>query len=199
MSRISDLNPNLKLNDDERAQLSLTAHKAEKAAKPTHLLVLAGSLLLVATLALMSSASKLSDATKSMNFQNRLAEDMVAEVATLKQLRDASTSSGPTAGDELNTIRSRISQAAAGVGIKNADKLLPDSNQANPQRPGANSVQRLFKYTVQNDTLGPLLEWMAAAPQQVPGLEVYQLKLTPHNNDWTLNVTFSRWERVKPK
>ncbi|MFZ4574271.1 MAG: hypothetical protein ACOYN0_07720, partial [Phycisphaerales bacterium] len=57
------------------------------------------------------------------------------------------------------------------------------------------SVQRLFKYTVQNEDLPPLLDWMRRAPAAVPGLEVYQVKLTPRPADWQLQVTFSRWER----
>ncbi len=187
------------LSDEDRSELSGAAASAERAARPTHLLVLAGLLLVVAAVALLMSWTRLSSANRTLAFQMRLAEDMSADVAALKQLREASTSDGPTASDEVLTIRSRISQAAVGAGIKNASNLTPESDRANPQRAGTNSVQRLFKYTVQDEELKALLEWLHKAPQQVPGLEVYQMKLTPRATDWQLQVTFSRWERAKPR
>jgi hypothetical protein len=58
-------------------------------------------------------------------------------------------------------------------------------------------VQRKFRYRVQDVNLPALFEWMRLSTQQVAGLEVYAVKLTPRPNDWELSVTFSRWERKK--
>lgn len=201
MSRAASNDPTIltTLSDEDRAELNSAAARAERASRPLHILLLAGVLLLVAGIALAVAWSRLGAANRSLAFQMQLADNMAAEVAQLKQLREASATDGPTASDELLTMRSRISQAAAAAGIKNGDKLRPESDRAQPQRPGTNSVQRWFKYVAQDEDLGALLRWLHNAPLEVPGLEVYQVKLTPRANDWQLQVTFSRWERAKPK
>jgi hypothetical protein len=35
------------------------------------------------------------------------------------------------------------------------------------------------------------------ATRDVPGLEVYSVRIRPETNQWDLNVTFSRWERTR--
>jgi type II secretory pathway component PulM len=195
----TELQPS-RLTEEEQIELAASAARAERAARPRHLLVLAGLLLVAALIALIVSSTRLTAARSSLKFQMQLADSMSEEVASLEQLRAAAATASDAGNDELLTIRSKISQAATAAGIPNTQNLTPENDaRANPQRPGVNSVQRLFKYTVQCEELPPLLDWMNRAPTQVPGLEVYQVKLTPRPTDWQLQVTFSRWERAKKK
>lgn len=187
----------LKFTDDDRAELVQAAAQAERSARPVHLLVLASMLLVAGLGALMVTWSRVEKAERSLKFQQNMAEEMRLQVALLNRLKEDTAARGPAAGDELAQIRSVIAQAATTAGIKNANNLLPESDRADPPRPGANSVQRKFRYRVQDVNLPALFEWMKISTQQVAGLEVYAVKLTPRPNDWELSVTFSRWERKK--
>ena len=57
-------------------------------------------------------------------------------------------------------------------------------------------AQVTFDYTIEQDTLEPLLKFAEAATEQIPGTRIASIEVRPRPNNWQMKVRFERWERT---
>jgi len=176
-------------------ELAMRAGRAERANKPTILLLLACLVLAGAFIFLMASVSRLSDARGELAMRRENAEQMSVLVAQLKQMRDFSTEAAPMVQDPDPQILSRISQVAANAGLANPLRV-PTTPPKTVSRDG--TVQRskwLYKFT--DPSLAAVMRFATLAEREIPGMRVHAIRLTPQNEVWSVELTLSRLERVE--
>lgn len=90
---------------------------------------------------------------------------------------------------------SRIQQIATSAGLS---KPLPL-----PTRPAAvvaqdGSAQRIkLMYRVTDPSLGAVMRFLSQCEHEIPGLKVHVIKITPQAEQWSVEATLSRVERVE--
>ena len=112
----TDLQPS-RLSEEEQIELAAAAARAERAARPRHLLVLAGLLLVAALIAMIVSSTRLTAARSSLKFQMQLADSMSEEVASLELLHGQRHDVGKGAdrfGRRAKRLLEEIAVAAVG-------------------------------------------------------------------------------------
>lgn len=175
-------------------ELAMRAGRAERANKPTMLLLLAMLVLAGTFLFLLTSVSRLSEARGDLASRRSNAEQMAMLVAELKQMRDYSSEAATLVHESDPQIMSRISQVAASAGVQGLPlpTSLPDITAKD--RP----VKRVrFSYQISNPSLAPVMQFLSQVEQQIPGMRVYAIKITPDKERWSVGVTLSRLERVE--
>jgi len=61
---------------------------------------------------------------------------------------------------------------------------------------GANQIS--IRYTaLKHEDLSVLMTWISSALADVPGLEVASVMLRPEAEKWSMDVRFTRWEKVE--
>lgn len=183
------------LANDARFDLAMAAARAERANRPTYLLIGAAALLIVALAALLWSWQAKSAAESKLATEMALGQQFVDAAQRLREL-EVTPKSGPSASEPIPDMGSRMQAAAvrAGMAKDAASKLLPIPSRDSTR--SGNAVRKKFQYNnVREATLEPLVSWLSSATEEVPGLKVYSLTLKPDATGWTMNVTFTRWER----
>jgi hypothetical protein len=183
---------NLAAQEEARLALAATAARAERQNQPKVLLYGAGLLLLIALIFLGTSFRTSVAAASDLRAQRKQAEDIVKDAGELKAIREA-VKSGPVNQSAIQ-VRTRIEQAGADVGLK---ARVPTANTRTDPQPGLHSKQMRYDYEIRDEELPKLLQWVQKSVQDVPGLEVYSISLKPEAHQWTLRVSFSRWERIE--
>lgn len=182
--------PNARISDDLRYELADSARVAESANRPRALVVLATVLFVIAGVVLVIALGRRETAAREYALQAerqvRVA-DLALQFERLEELRSATNT---RANEPLEDLFSRIELAATELGL---DKPRIPRPQATAIQ-GANKIR--YSYTMQDASLNRLLAWVEAAKENVPGLEVSSLTLTPAARHWTMEVTFVRWERI---
>lgn len=183
--------------DDRRERFAAAASMEARRNRPTHLVVLSLVLLFTAVLMLLwalSSRNSSRDDLETARAQAQTVETLVGEWKTFK-----TTSADPNASrinEPLTSFYSRIESAATRAGMK--DRPPSPRGQQDARDPRSGAVQKKILYQrVMDAELGALVRWMEFACEDVPGLEVYSLKIAPQTTQgvWVVDVTFSRWER----
>ncbi len=183
---------------ERREQLAAAAAITERRNRPRHLLVLSIALLLVASLALMWSLSARNAARSSLEAARAEAQSVQDLIGEWKALKATSAdSSRMKLNEPLTTFYSKIEAAATRAGVKERIPSAQAQGDVRDARSGA--VQKKIRYQrVPDADLGALIKWLENACEDVPGLEVYSLRVQPltTQGNWQIDVTFSRWERV---
>ncbi len=175
----------------------MAASGRERANRPRALVVVA---VLALVLALIGVVWGLSSRRSSMRELRAAQADQVQVDQMLKEweaLDRQEHEGGPGGmsglGKPIDGLYSKMEQLAVRAGIK--DKPQPPRPLEN-NRPPLKIIE--YNYTgVRDPSLKALLEWPRLAVAEIPGMEVYGLKLKPDPNNWTLDVTFRRWERAQ--
>lgn len=179
--------------EQARQEVAVAAARQARHNTPTHLVILALILLGVALVCTLVAARSRSAAQDRLDAQKRQAGRVAELVARLNQLAEVERSGVQRWGQPAERVQSKIQQAAAMAGLKSA---IPPVNPTKSSP--INDAQRIqFKYDIRDESLPALLKWVELATRDVPGLEVYAVRIRPEANQWDLNVTFSRWERTK--
>lgn len=176
-------------------ELAMRAGRAERANKPTILLLLACLVLVGAVIFLMSSVSKVSDARGNLASRRANAEQMSILVAQLKQMREYSVEAAPMVQDPDPQILSRITAVAANAGL--ATQLrVPVTPPKTVSRDG--TVQRAkWQYKFSDPSLAAVMRFASQAERDIPGMNVHAIRITPQNEQWAVELTLSRLERVE--
>lgn len=179
------------LSEDERFDLVRLAMAHERRNHPLRLLIVGAALLIVAAAAAGYGWYAKVGAERSLRTQtasSRSTGELISKYKALQSRTTQDDGTGPAAatGPVLTRIQ-RIAEAAGvttNIGIPSEKPGLPGQIQ-----------RRDYAYRV-SDRLGPLLRWVRDVVQQVPGMEVRSLTLTVSSraSEWTVDVTFSRWE-----
>lgn len=198
------MSPNLAaaaaLSDDRRLELASLAARAERANQPRHVVLLALVVLGVALLFLAFAWQGYASATTRLAQQQRLTGDVRDSASRYRALVAVADTDGGIKGQvSSDTILSTIQGVGERAGLKNRIGL-PTSTRRSPRtNSAANSEQVKWTYTIKDPSLSALLHFAQMAGGEVPGLEVYSVRLRPEAQGWELTVVFSRWERTTAK
>jgi len=186
------------LGDQARAridELAMRAARTERSNKPTILIILSLALLVGTGLFLLSSMAKLKSANTNLSRERDNAQSMVRYAAQLKQLRDLAAEGSTTSFEPDPQLRSRIAQVAVAAGLS---KPLPIPKSPAPSKSKDGTAQRIrFQYAVQDPSLAAIMTWLTQTERDIQGVRVYSIKIVPAAEQWTVDVTLSRVERVE--
>jgi hypothetical protein len=189
MSRASS--DNRTLGDEGRFELAMAASAQEKRNRPVALPLLA-AVVLMASLIFAVWALSARNAAERNRVVAQSDEAAVKQMASdwqelVRQEHDAPGLSG----EKMPNLLSRMESLAREAGLK--------ATPANPQtasEPRQGIIVTTYSYrTVKDASLTALMEWIRKAAE-IPGMEVTELKLKAEPTDWSMDVTFRRWERA---
>lgn len=176
----------------ERHELAAGASRAERQNRPRYLIAMALLLLAVAAIYLVSSVAAWRSASKEYTAQRRNAEHAVERSARFRDLEEQARRARPVAVSSGQDARELIVNAGPKAGLKNS---VPVPRKVGDRAgPGGVAVQKYISNGVQDESLEALVRWMETAGRDVPGLEVYTLKVKPVANAWSVDVTFAKRE-----
>jgi len=190
---MSRMNSGRALSDDDRFELAMGAAARERRNRPRGMVVAAGLLLLICGIVAITGLVARGSARAKL-VQVRLDQAAIERMAMDWASMDEQESASANTGQPLKNLYSTLEDLATGrAGLK--DKPKPPRLSAAPPRSGI--VVNEYHYTdVKDKSLKALIEWARLATIEVPGLEVVSIDLTPDPVNWTMNVTFRRWERA---
>lgn len=183
--------------DDRRERFAAAASIEVRRNRPTHLVVLSMVLLLTSVLMLLWALNSRNAARDDLETARSQAQTVDALITEWKSLK--SVSADPNAArlnEPLTSFYSKIEAAATRAGLKDRPPSPRAQQDARDAKTGA--IQKRIMYQRFGDPdLGALIRWMEYACEDVPGLEVFYLKIQPETarGVWGIDVTFSRWER----
>ncbi len=178
--------------NDLRQDMAMEASRNERANRPVSWVVVAGVCLLVMLAWLLKSAAARMGADRDLARQRTTSGEMLQLVAELQQLEKAAAERGAAElGKPLPDMRTRIGRAATTAGMKT--EPVPSTRTEGGQ-PGV--VRQRLTYDVKDESLASIVSWLHGAVADVPGLEVYSVRLKPEPTQWSVNVVFTRWERT---
>ncbi|MBS0197662.1 MAG: hypothetical protein JSR77_12985 [Planctomycetes bacterium] len=182
------------LTDDDKMLAAATAARSERRNRPVTLIGASVVVLLAAALWLLMEWNAAAAARRTYAFQQTKARRAAEATAQLLDMRKRETSDETSS--KLNEPTARIypdvEAAARATGIKT--NVLPKGSPRTALSTPV-SKQKLLEYEVRDESLAVLLAWTQKCATDIPGLEVYAVKITPEPQQWRLNVTFSRWEK----
>jgi len=183
-----------RLSADDRYELAAKAQHQQRLNYPTHLIAL-GLILVFASIVILAIAWQVrSSAHKAhLKVASKLVqiEQLVAEIQAIEraQTNDSTLDEHAPIPDMLSKFKRYASQAKLknelGIPIK------PTSRRE------GNARKMTYPYTVMDPSLEHLLDWVKISLDQTPGLEVTDLEIKPTKLNWTLKVTFTRYERIE--
>ena len=186
-----------RIGDESRFELVQAASGRERANRPLGLVIIACLALAIAFLsaiwALSSRRAAMSDLRATLAEQTDV-EQMTEEWKRLDRLeREGGPGGGAGLGKQVDHLYDKMEQLAVRAGIK--DKPQPPRPIETP-RPPIKVIE--YAYTgVKDPSLKALLDWTRLASAEIPGMEVYGITLKPDPTNWSMNVTFRRWERAQ--
>ncbi len=187
------ITPREQAREQARQDVAVAAARQARRNTPTHLIVLALLLLGIALICTLVAGASRAAAQERLDAQKRQSARVAELVARLNQFNEAERTGVQRWGQPAERVQSKIQQAAVQAGVKAA---IPPVNPTRSS-PIGNAQRIQFKYDIRDESLNSLLKWVELATRDVPGLEVYSVRIRPEANQWDLNVTFSRWERTK--
>lgn len=180
---------------ERRGDRAAIAASASRRNTPLTLLILSSVLLVVTLIAVVVSWGARGRALQQVDA--RIAQ------ATLIQERGGKIKAER---QKLKDVRdSRANPAISGIPLKLQQVCPNDRLQAvlasTPAREqtggleGGNIPKRFQYQSIKHDTIADVMAWIDVARREIPGLEIDRLQLRPGPNDWTISLTFIRWEK----
>ncbi len=183
-----------RLSADDRYELAAKAQHQQRLNYPTHLIAL-GLILVFASIVILAIAWQIRSGAHKANLKaaNELTEinRLISEIRSLElaQAGSATLDEHAPIPDMLSKFKRYASQAKLknelGIPIK------PTSRRE------GNARKMTYPYTVMDPSPEHLLDWVEVSLDQTPGLEVTSLEIKPTKLNWTLKVTFTRYERIE--
>jgi hypothetical protein len=189
---VSRAAPETGLGDEGRFELAMAAAAQEKRNRPAALVVVSGVVLaaslVFAVWSITSRSAADADRQKALGDQ-RAVEQLAKDWQELsKQEREGPGVGG--LGEKLANPFSRMETLARDAGLK----ATPANPQTKTDRPPGIVVTEYSYRGVKDASLPALMEWVRLATTL--GMEVTGLTLKNGPTDWTMDVTFRRWERA---
>lgn len=182
-----------RLSADDRYDLALSGNAASRRNKPSHLVIIAGMVFVIAcsVLGLTScQSSKVRDNLKGRVSQRDTVAKLLAELTAIERAADPEAEA---VFEPYPGFRSKMEEIADQTGLSN--KLEFARRNQSQDAPGA--VRVTFDYNdIEEDSLGPLLAFAQAATDQIPGTYVAGITLRPRPDKWQMDIKFERWERI---
>ncbi|MGP1308699.1 MAG: hypothetical protein ACTS27_00690 [Phycisphaerales bacterium] len=170
------------------------AMAAERANRPTAIVVFSVALLLGAVIFLLWSA-------RGVNAAEQRLERAVAEAAAvndvaaqIRRIREEGSQAAPEDAKyrPAANLLSTISTASDRIGMSTRPQITPQRDDEQLRGP---LVRRNIGARITGQEIGDALRWIETVVGQVDGLYVSQFKVTPsRTTGWNIDVRFSRWE-----
>lgn len=183
-----------RIGADDRYELAARASAQERRSRPTHLVVIGTLALLVAIVALALGWRASAGAERTLRAnqaESAEIERLLTRIRTLEAAEEQQAGSDPFR--PIPDLLTRLTRLGEEVGLANP-LSLPEN--MSPRVYG--SSRRLsYPYTVRDPSLDRVLEWIERSMQEIPGLRVRKLAISPNPRFWVVQVTLSRYERIE--
>jgi hypothetical protein len=181
------------ISEDTRVALMMAASARERSSRPRSLVLMALLLLTIAggaaLLGLKARDQARSDLRRWLGTQAET-ERLVGEY---KELDTRLKASGDVqAGRKISDLFSRMEGLAVRAGLK--DKPALPKEQTVSQRNGITIRETTYE-NIRDPSLKAMLDWASLATTEIPGLEVWSMRLQAESSGWTMRIVFHRWEK----
>jgi cell division protein FtsB len=183
------------LGEDQRAELAAIAARTQHANQPRNVVLLAGLLAAVAILILSVAWRANASALEQAELAQDRARAAASKAAELRALEQAGATRSSEVNEPIARMLSRIERAGVDAGLKNQIPVPGQRAGTVERRLGTRQMQ--LTYQLRDPSFEALARFMQRAVQEVPGLEVYSIRIRPEQQNWFLEVVFSRWERAE--
>lgn len=180
------------LSDEARFELGMAASARERRNSPRHLVYLAGVLVVVGAVACLVEWRSWSRAGREARVAMERQASVAAQVKEYVELRAKSggTDKERVGFDKMVSTGERLAEAA-GLGKiakpRTPDKLVAEGGLLKPT----------WIYSkVKSAEAEPLMDWVKSMLDEMPGLRVSSIRLTPGDKGWTMDVTYAAVERA---
>jgi hypothetical protein len=179
---------------DREPMLAALAGAAERANRPTAVVVFCAALLLLATIFALWTGRQASAAERAyVSAAGQLARAKAAADDIKRITAERAAGAGQTSVfDPEPRLLSSISNALP------ADKIQSTEIRFEPNKeeiPGSPLVRQVVTCrSLQKLEIEPVFEWIAAALNAVPGLHITHFSMKPSREGWEITVKFARWE-----
>ncbi len=179
---------------DREPMLAALAGAAERANRPTAVVLFCAILLLGATIFALWSGRQASAAERTyvsaatQLSRARAAADEIKRINAARQSGATQTS----VFDPEPRLLSSISNALPADKIQSTDLRFEQNKEEVPGSPLVRQV--VTCRSLRKLELDPVLEWTGRALEAVPGLHIIHFSLKPTREGWEITVKFARWE-----
>jgi hypothetical protein len=180
---------------ERRGDRAAMAASASRRNTPALLLILATVLLVVAAIAVFlawgarNSALVMVDARIQ---QARLIQEKGGKIKAarqkLKEVRDS------RANAAMSGVPLKLQQICPNEKLQAVLASAPAREQVGGVE-GGNVPKRFVYQNIKHDSIADVMAWIEVARREISGLEIDRLQLRPGPNDWTISLTFIRWEK----
>ncbi len=185
---------------DDRDELAAVAATNARRNRPTHLVVAAG-VLLVGSLAMAGSAylsrGAAQRALQRYQYENVQATALIARINQVRaQASGAPGQPGENAPigqyDPIDDILRRL------IDLSTRASVSTGAPQESAQRAVNGYARKEYRYAASVPSPDVLFAWVRMVCEEVPGMQVLNIALTPNlaARTWGVNITFARLERV---
>ncbi len=179
-----------------RLEASVEAVAVERRNRPTGLVALAVALLIGATIFAVYASTQRARAKADMrgaqNTMQRLV-NMRAEIEAYQD-SDAQKALRQQFSPRMRNIRSRLEQVASSVGLEARTLQLGQISDRRQLGLDSPLLLRTIEATLSDGDVDLALDWIQAVTNEIDGLFVSGVTLTPASDGWRVNVRLSRWE-----
>lgn len=180
---------------ERRGDRAALAASASRRNTPALLLILATFLLVVATIAVFLSWGARNRALTMVDAriqQARLIQEKGGKIKVARQkLKDVRDS---RANPTMSGVPLKLQQVCPNDKLQAVLASAPAREQVGGVESG-NVPKRFVYQNIKHDAIADVMEWIDVARREIPGLEIDRLQLRPGPNDWTISLTFIRWEK----
>ncbi len=193
---MTQLNPtNTRLSADDRYELATIAQSHERTNSPKHLVIL-GLFIVIASLIILIfawriKAGAIESYSQRANELTRI-HQLITNIETLESAQNVNPLQDEN--QPISDILSQFKRYATQAKIA-SDIGLPGNNKTSRVQPMLNSTRIIYPYSVRDPSLVSLLDWVQISTEQIPGLGVQGITIKPEAKNWSLKVTFVRYER----
>lgn len=182
-----------RLSADDRYDLAMSGNTASRRNRPSHLVVFAGLVFVVACSVLGFTSCQASKADDDLSRRVSQRDTIAKLLAELSAIERAADPEAEAVFEPYPGFRSKMEEIATQVGL--SKKLEFARRNQSQDVPGA--VRVSFDYNgIEEDSLTPMLAFANAAVEQIPGTYVAGITIRPRPDKWQMDIKFERWERT---
>lgn len=190
----NNLSGSARLSPDDRYELASRSLMHERRSRPVHLVAL-GIIILVVSLVTLAIAWQHDRSAGRTLRSNQVAsinaDRMITQITELNNTQDQSTGDDEFA--PIPDILTRLERIALQVGLEN-DFPLPKTTT--PRTEGSTRLLT-YPYTVRDNSLERILDWIQTSQEQIPGLQIREITINLNTASWIVKVTLTRYERIE--
>ncbi len=178
---------------EHEAMLHGLARSAERANRPTALVVFSVLLLLAALAFAGWNVLGMREASREFRreaAQRREVERAVGEIRAMREQRSQGAGALASFAPEASML-SKLAQAANAAGLTTPPQIQPPNRE---DIPGSPLVKQVVTARADGQEPGAVFAWLKKCLEDIPGLYVSQFALRPTRLGWSVEVRFARWE-----